>query len=173
MSDRINGEMTDREKVHRMSAEISSNILYHNHKETMAWAATAFYITGIVGLGLATRHINTCVLRSIVTSFIVLAAFLVYCFLHMQFKNRWEAVGYAEAFENAIIDWSAGEIPNKKEQEDWTVKKGDIYPKYIQSRIPSSRRFDADRWFTQTVSYVAIGAATLASLLILWLGRTA
>jgi len=63
---------------------------YHDHKETMACVATAFYLTGIIGLAYAVRNIVNQSYYCLYIGTIVLIIFLavlITCFLCMQFRN--------------------------------------------------------------------------------------
>jgi len=66
---------------------------YHNHKENMAWVATAFYVGGIAYIVNALRRFacNDCSWRTTFTALVILAGVLAILFVHWQFKRRQEA----------------------------------------------------------------------------------
>ena len=64
---------------------------YHNHKETMAWVATVFYITGVISAAIASRNLlgeqyKHYTLQT--TSCISVAAVLAMCLVQWQFSKR-------------------------------------------------------------------------------------
>jgi hypothetical protein len=72
--------------------EIAHYITYHDHKETMAWTATAFYVPAILALAYGARSMEAPLLGPV--AFTVLACALVgvaLLFVNMQFRMRWEA----------------------------------------------------------------------------------
>jgi hypothetical protein len=67
---------------------------YHDHKETMAWLATAFYITGVISVAFASRSVvvdGHCIRQTISCIFIVIAAVLALGFIGWQFQKRYMA----------------------------------------------------------------------------------
>lgn len=63
---------------------------YHNHKETMAWLATAFFIGGIISFAFASRLVvdGHCTRQTIICVLIVLAGVWALCFVLWQFSKR-------------------------------------------------------------------------------------
>lgn len=66
---------------------------YHNHKETMAWVATAFYLAGIMYLAFRVHSIVhlTCPGKTLYSLLFFVSGYLVFCFVNWQFKMRWNA----------------------------------------------------------------------------------
>ena len=75
-----------------LAFEIDFNERYHNHKETMAWVATALYVSGIIVLGYKAGDIFKSFGWAVGTTVLVLlVACLIFCFVKMHFDMRWYA----------------------------------------------------------------------------------
>ena len=74
---------------HWLVAEIEYNTTYHNHKEMMAWVASALYIPGVITLAFYTKN----------WLFVVLLALLVGAFVYEQFRLRSHAATVSAACE--------------------------------------------------------------------------
>ena len=75
--------------IHWLTAEIDYRGRYHDHKETMAWLATAFYLPAIAAA--AYYLTRTGWNRGGITVLILLAALTILFFVSMQFRMRWNA----------------------------------------------------------------------------------
>ena len=143
---------------------------YHNHKETMAWVATAFYIPGIITLGYYVPDVPTCwLLLPIFLLFSILTT-LTWCFVMMQFRNRWEA-----HFIVVGLMRVAANLCEKKESrpdgEEYKITCGERWPIFIAREIEVAKRqkantVDSDKMSTERVSYIAIILATLIALIL-------
>lgn len=70
---------------------ISETKAHHNHKEMMAWVATAFYWPAIILVSASVPETLSPGLRVLLTIPLLIASFAVLLFIRMQFKMRWNA----------------------------------------------------------------------------------
>ena len=73
--------------INLLNNEITRNQAYHDHKETMAWVATAFYISGMFILGWQ-LDINNCWQKVIAIVVAVIITSFAYWFVIWLFNNR-------------------------------------------------------------------------------------
>jgi len=119
-----------------LKAAIDSNGLYHNHKETMAWTATAFYLPAAFGLGYWANRVIVATTASILfTILVVLATYLVYRFLNMQFRMRWKAADIAVGLRRAMARVCADTIPQSEAELEVDYGHHKAWPRFIQSEI--------------------------------------
>jgi hypothetical protein len=86
-----------------LKAEIELGDSYHNHKETMAWAATAFYLPTVVGLAYGANRFGLNLASQIGLTVVLLFLWLMlFRFLHMQFTMRWKAADVAVGLRRAL-----------------------------------------------------------------------
>lgn len=72
--------------------KIDYNGRYHDHKETMAWLATAFYIAGIFSLAFVSRSEKFCTSGQwAVTVLLIGVGFFAFYFVWWQFGRKWMA----------------------------------------------------------------------------------
>ncbi len=71
--------------INWINNEIMRNQVYHDHKETMMWVATAFHVSGVITLGFLLRENGDCVVKITATTFAVVATVLMMIFVHWQF----------------------------------------------------------------------------------------
>lgn len=156
---------------------------YHNHKETMAWTVTAFYIPGIIILCYYAGTAELCCIASIlVTILISIVTYMVLVFAHMQFSKRWEADEILIGLRRAVTRLSSGWTPLP---EDCVVELKKQWPKFVQDEIEESRdprclcqalkdvfsprvKDLNPKWKTEIPSYVAIIIAFAIALALLW-----
>jgi Ca2+/Na+ antiporter len=141
-------------------SEISRNQAYHNHKETMAWTATAFYVTGIITLGYFSNEVSFSHICLMVV--LILLALCTFFFLLFQFNNRWVAAGRIEGLIRTISNLQIGSDFTSAEQEI-----GQLYPKFVEKEIPKYSRFGNSRWEVELPSYIAILISTIIAILLL------
>jgi hypothetical protein len=74
-----------------LTSEITTGVEYHNHKEAMAWAATAGSLL-VVGAVIGSPPPSVLTANRLVGLLIVVVATIaVLCFVSMQFERRWNA----------------------------------------------------------------------------------
>jgi len=117
-----------------LTSEIDSRERYHHHKETMAWVVTALYIPGIIILGCNISG-EQCIVKAIISWLIVVAAYLLFCFLNMQFKMRWDAAEVDTVLRQRLIGlYRGGNLPQCP--NEWTIKNEDDWkPKFLTDDI--------------------------------------
>ena len=121
------------EYVKWLSFEIDLYGKYHNHKETMAWVATAFYVPGIILIGhyvgqlISPYWLKILFLSPLISLLILLALYLVFIFVNMQFNMRWEAADGVKALRQLWAELNNdGELPR---QDEWLFTRDkDIWP---------------------------------------------
>lgn len=125
---------------------------YHDHKETMAWAATAFFIPSIISFAVASGHIGNehCIFRMLfsiwlVIPFIILACVWAWYFVGWQFSKR------RVAGDNAF----------------YAVKE--LKDKYPEDKFP---KFDdpPEGYKSEILSRLAIVGATVVAIVIVGVG---
>lgn len=154
---------------------------YHNHKETMAWVATAFYIPGIITFGYSVAQTNW-FLSLLVSILIAIVFYPVVTFVNMQFRKRWEANDIQVGLMRLVAGLCSSSVTPPSEPD---IKEGDHWPLFIQESINQSTRkrefWSAvrdmtcfrlstldDRWKTELPSYGLILIATIVALFLVW-----
>jgi len=161
----VPGENIDRDALRQwLIGEVSRNQAYHNHKETMAWTATAFYIPGIIAAGYSVPKISECCILAIVLFLFIVAGALIGVFVRFQFRNRWIAAGRVEGLTRIISGLQRGWNPPRR-KNSWET--GDFYPRFIENEIPEPGRLDARRRQVEWVSYTAIVLSTFVAIALL------
>jgi hypothetical protein len=126
-----------KERLNWLKHQIDSNGRYHDHKETMAWVATTFYLTGILYWAYKVHSFHLTIAGKGVYSFLfALAGYLFFVFVKWQFKKRWIAhqrVWYhVKDVEGALFFNDAIPLPTedrkiKKERKDYLIAFRDIF----------------------------------------------
>jgi hypothetical protein len=181
--------------LHWIEQEQSVMEAYHNHKENMAWGATALYVGMVAVAHQGRAYAQTCTLSVIESLVIVIAGYLVFLFVQMQFKMRWEAADIIDAFRATRMKLS-GWTSDKCQMQDFETEpdngqngmKG-RWPKLIAAAIKSHSLSREDKFkqalkkihrpkkFTrevlarvrsELVSYLSIALVTMISVAIIW-----
>ena len=84
-----------------LNGELEQTTAYHNHKETMAWTATALFLAA-VGALLAAPPDAVVAKPGLSRLVIVVVAVLVVVFWRMQFSMRWHAADTCVALRRAL-----------------------------------------------------------------------
>ena len=87
-----------------LTAQIGPQTDYHNHKETMAWVATTFYIPGIIILGYQANKLLEWPLCWVVILFVFLFI-LAITFVAAQFYLRSKAADTVAALMKVVNDF--------------------------------------------------------------------
>ena len=144
---------------------------YHDHKETMAWVATALYVVGIVYLASYLRSLidGGCGWKGGGSGLVVAACFVALCFVYWQFKKRWTA--------HVIVYFILEELKREGkrcitvhqilESKDKDRRGWSQYRKACKYLLPC--RWGEPRGYfepirSEVITYLAIGLATLAAL---------
>lgn len=119
-----------------LRSEIDTHVNYHNHKETMAWTATAFFLPGIIGLAYVANLIPWRVPGHVAFSvLLILLTIAVLGFVSMQHKMRFRAADICDGLRRALARVCAGIPPLL--QADLEVEDGKVWPRFVQSGIQS------------------------------------
>jgi len=83
----------DKERIAWLKHRIEYDGRYHDHKESMAWVATALYVPGIIVLALETQEMaSSCDWnRGLLISSFIISGLLITGFVKWQFEKRWIA----------------------------------------------------------------------------------
>jgi hypothetical protein len=141
-----------------LNSRISAETAYHNHKETMAWVATALYLPTIVGLGYWISTCNPSWQIKLVLSILILVGFIVFLclFINVQLAERWKAAARNEMLTNEIKSLLSGGTCSN-------VSDDDVYERY------KHRYRDCDtRLKTEIATYVMIIGATVIAMFLIW-----
>jgi hypothetical protein len=120
-----------------LTSETNRNSDYHNHKETMAWLATALYLTGIITAGLSLNQLHGIVWKIIATIIFGIVTLITIWFINWQFKNRDIArlkVKYLIKTALKLLEPAYPELWQKDFDDHW------LLPNYILNKIPESDR---------------------------------
>jgi len=132
-----------------ITSELMRTQVYHNHKENMAWVATALYISGMLIIGLRLNGISLCYQKVLIIVAALAITGLAFWFVCWQFGNRKRADSRARC----LIEIA------KKLFEDNKVIYFDNYFKFLLDQ-----KSDPDT--TKVISFSAMGIA-LAVFIIL------
>jgi hypothetical protein len=200
MTHKIMGESTisdgDRQRyIDWLKAEIPLIDSYHNHKETMAWAATAFYLTGVFGLAYSANRMGLhCAWQQIVfTAGLTIIGFIVLCFLRMQFTMRWKGADVAIGLRRAMARACDRTEPLLKKDLVLDFKHGKEleehmgWPQFIRYEVDQEIKKSSPKrtcrnialavlpWMnldprlkSESPTYYAVILATVLSIAILW-----
>lgn len=187
--------------VERYVAALESDIriweAYHNHKETMAWTATAFYGPGIIVAASAASSYMGSIEQWFATAIVAVLGLAALLFVNMQFEMRWQADDILLGLRRARAQLIGGLVDVEKESRDLPKREGKrsdrewvfVWPEFIQSSIreckhPRSARLFLSaiellspfRWFrieaklrTEVASYVFVVVSTGIAVAALWI----
>lgn len=176
-----------------MTSEIEIVNTYHDHKEKMAWTATAFYVPACIILGYtAAEHLDD-ISRVLLSVLILLASVITTMFVNMQFRMRWDAADMERGLKRIKGELCRSEemspnfnlsLPESKGNEkppQWPIFVQQELDKCITKRfstdIPKAflntttfqwKKID-DRLKTELASYCAIVFATVIAVSSLWI----
>lgn len=169
-----------------LNSQIVKDTSYHDHKETMAWVATALYLPGIIGLGNIIGTTNLICLRVVFTVIIILSCtILLRLFINMQFVQRWNAAERIQIYSEFIVRLLSGKLKLEEDARTMVMVDDVAYPKIIADNINNRlasrcfwnaflillslqwRELD-DRWKTELSSYAIVILATIVSIILIW-----
>ena len=157
---------------------------YHNHKETMAWVATAAFVTGIVYFGTLIAS-DSKWQASLHTLLVIILFCLAFTFIKMQFERRWRAADIVHAMRRLLKRSPDGKFEEEKVQlkeEDTEQLPNFVYASLhaIQKETPRefkknlliayvvSRSTLDNRWKTELTSYSFLVIASILSIFFIW-----
>ncbi len=123
-----------------IDSELQHFSSYHDHKERMAWIATALYVPAVIVFGqAASDEICGGAWRWVLTALLVGACSYVLMFLSMQFNRRWVAAdvskGLRRARECVISSPTCVEDNQLTPVEDFDVE----WPHFITAQVEAAR----------------------------------
>lgn len=165
-----------KERINWLKHQIDYYGRYHDHKETMAWVATAFYLGGIIGLSIGLGYIPQFHYKAvpIVLTIVILLAFVsIGIFLDMQFNRRAIANKYVEIFRDELTPlldsmngkpWSK-DIEAKLKKEQKKRLKG--LAKCLKGKGADSE--DSYPRLSKYATYIAISSITMLAIALTWI----
>lgn len=155
--------MNEDKLIDWLNSETIRNQIYHDHKENMAWVATAIYITGMIALGIQFNYIVDFNDKLIALILAVIATVSSLWFVYWQFDRRRIAHQRIKGLIQTVIHLS-----KKHFDLDWTVENEHLYPTFIQQYIKIKHRMKDDPWQSAIISLSAmLVALTIFSVLII------
>ena len=174
------------ERINWLKHQIDYYGRYHDHKETMAWVATAFYLGGVAYLSVNLSHILQLCYEEvpIVLTVVISLVFLsIKIFLYMQFNRREVADGFVKIFreELTLLLDSATQQPTGEKTEvehKWA--------KCVEARLGKVQDKKRLRWIeclshrcgisedpypllSKYATYLAICSTTALALALVWI----
>ncbi len=139
--------------INWLNNEVMRLQVYHNHKETMAWVATALYVSGAFTLGwyFIDKDINCCQRYIVIIAGVVITG-LAYWFVCWQFSNRRDA---ASKVRRLIV-----------KAKDYVLLK-DTDDKELKSYFEDIEKNKDDTVTTMVISLATMGIAFLVSALLI------
>ena len=97
-------ETNDEERVELLQFFMDYYGRYHDHKETMAWVATAFYIAGVIYAAFEARYVakDCSSWQTFFGVFFGLSGILVLIFVCWQLWNRCRAAKWVKCFRHQL-----------------------------------------------------------------------
>jgi hypothetical protein len=147
---------------------------YHNHKENMAWVATALYVPSIIALGYFIEskiHDENIALScwQFLLIFLILAIFavLVFIFVYRQFKLRSKAADYFDAFIELLNDLSHDDSVIDSWNKDFEIIKDKHWPKFVENKVVEGKgRNTLTMRTTDLPCYIAICFSSIIAMLL-------
>jgi len=139
---------------------------YHNHKETMAWLATAFYIPGIVVSGYSLGcHFQwpASWFRLVYFIPILFAGVIIWLFLRMQFDRREYANHAILGLRRVLVELESGDLKTFC----FRFEKNEEWPQSIReaiSLVKLQREIGKYARCSKYLTYAAIFLATIVAL---------
>jgi hypothetical protein len=134
-----------------LNSEIMRNQVYHNHKENMAWVATALYVSGSFILGLQLQGIVCGWQKAIAIVIASVITGLAVYFVCWQFKNRRIAASRVKRLIEIAEDYLNND------------KKDDELARYI--KCIKEHKDDPDK--TTVISLAVMGIAFVVFLILI------
>ena len=177
-----------------LEGEIGNFISYHNHKETMAWAATAFYLPAVIIVGFEASTVLSLFWKFLLIIGLIIICFISLMFVNMQFESRWRAANKLEGMRRSmsLLHVSPDQVNDRSILEfEQMTELVNLFPNWIrnqmdtiESRFPHdiphglrsaaknllrpSKWMDIDpRLRTELPSYALIVIGTLMAIIVL------
>lgn len=156
---------------------------YHDHKETMAWTATALYAPGIIVLGRSAMDLASLDAKLVISLFIFFLMCCALVFVNFQFEMRWYAGTVTAALRRITARLIADEsFPGEGDvlPPPTANRRGNdremVWPPFIWQEIarcdvprsveaPFETKYPMDpRYRTELPSYAVIVLATIIAI---------
>ena len=160
-----------------LNTELTLFETYQNHKEMMAWTATALFLAGGIAFVSSVPEFATAN-QCPVTLLIILAVVAFFFFIHRQFKKRWEAsdtqAGIRFALARLYLSVGTHELNREPSREDLAYG----LPRFVTDEIVQRKTprglvsYKDARWQSEWSSYILVILATVTMLYALWSAPT-
>lgn len=162
-----------------LNTELKLIETYQNHKETMAWTATALFLGGGGAFVSSVPEFATAN-QCLVTLLIILAVVAFFFFLRMQFRKRWDGADIQEGIRFALARLYLSSGADELNREPSKEKLLDGLPRFVTDAIAEVqgrkkrqiRRYKDLRWHSEWSSYILVILATATMLYALWTAPT-
>lgn len=180
-----------------IDAEMQLNSRYHDHKELMAWTATAVYVPGIVLFaGYAAKylhevHPDVYAIRLSLAILLGFGGLMLAMFVNMQFERRWVATDWERGFRRVrslvsdkihLANFETGvREAAGMDRQPWPAFIGQELERCSKPRwatfrdslphvlVPWEWASIDGRIRTELPSYVALAIGTTIAIVLLWL----
>lgn len=169
------------ERINWLKHQIDYYGRYHDHKETMAWVATAFYLGGIVYLLFNLDSVLEGIAIPIAMTTVALLALVPIClFLKMQFNRRWVAKEKVKIYRETLIlllDSLPGQSRQSQDSEcQWVQAIEDEISRVEENRCKEWTEFlicakcpeDPYPLISEFATYLAISFVTALAIGLPW-----
>lgn len=157
-----------------LNTELKLIETYQNHKETVAWTATALFLGGGGAFVSSVPDFATAN-QCLVSSLIIVATCAFFFFLRMQFQKRWDGADIQEGIRFALARLYLSSGAHELNREPSKEKLLDGLPKFVtdeiaevQSRKPRWPVSKDARWQSEGSSYFLVFLMMVAMLFTLW-----
>ena len=166
------------EILKQLSDIASRETSYHNHKETIAWAALVLYFI------LVAQIINKISCQPFSTIVLLVTAVAVWCILHVQYSRRKDAANTIAACQRLIAEFLPMEDSKFKEikfeLEELTESNGKkgpsskshyeyILPKFIIDKMEELDKVGhSPRRILEKMSYLMLIVVTIVGFVNIW-----
>ena len=159
-----------------LRSEIQVYQTYHNHKETMAWTATALFLAA-GGAFLSAMPRVAVEHQCAATVVIVVASLAIAGFVIMQFNMRWLAADTTDGLRAAITRLYAANEATKLDCGVSTSDSAVGFPKFVSDEIDAvanrkcrwrSGAHRDPRWWSEAASYTLLLLMLCSVLIAVW-----
>jgi len=175
-----------KERLNWLRHQIDYYGRYHDHKETMAWVATAFYLGGVIYLSFNLNSLLHYIAAPIVFTiiFLFVLPIPIYIFLNMQFNRRWEANEKVKIFREEMKRLLDSTPEQLEAEPDGFKELGYTWTKFLDCRIKKEKTHRWKAWAkflsgdgcsedhyplkSEFATYLAIFFVTILAVVLIW-----
>lgn len=172
-----------------LNTEIEKNETYHNHKETMAWGATALWLTSAGYLFVRMPPLTGPGQIALTVCYVMLAFFTLR-FVNMQLTMRWYSADRTVALRRAVVELCHEMYPGGRGETLPMLRIGMVdteFPAFVSLRLiperngvvriarkcrgywPGKGETGDYRWRSEIATYLAIVLGLIAVIVRIWI----